>query len=201
VTHSNRCSPYQSVEEEREARTQAATQQARLLNANWPVLLRRLSPIPDIRNPKKIKHKLTTLMRYGILAFVFQYASRGQANGEMTRPMFEQDLLALFPALETLPHADTLFRLLTKIDVDQIEQAQIDLVNRLIGKKKFAPYRTNNCYPIAMDGTQKIAFSTLCSEELQQRKLKSTQDSAASDPNTSITSMCWRPTLASKTGW
>ena len=60
-------------------------------------------------------------MLYGILAFVFQYTSRRQANAEMTRPMFEQNLRALFPELETLPHADTLFRLLSKIDVDQIE--------------------------------------------------------------------------------
>ena len=82
-------------------------------------------------------------MLYGILAFVFQYTSRRQANGEMTRPMFEQNLRCLFPELETRPHADTLFRLLSKIDVDQIEQAQIDLVNQLIRKKKFAPYRIN----------------------------------------------------------
>ena len=182
MTPSNRCSPYQSVDEEREARTQAATQQACLLNANWPVLLRRLRQIPDIRNPKKTKHKLTTLMLYGILAFVFQYTSRRQANGEMTRPMFEQNLRGLFPELETLPHADTLFRLLSQIDVDQIEQAQIELVNQLIRKKKFAPYRINNCYPIAIDGTQQIAFSTLWTDELQQRKLRATQHSQASDP-------------------
>ena len=73
-------------------------------------------------------------------------------------------------------------RLLRKIDVAQIEQAQIERVNQLIGKKKFAPYRINNCYPIAMDGTQKIAFSTLCSDELRQRKRTSTQNSEASDP-------------------
>lgn len=121
-------------------------------------------------------------MLYGILAFVFQYTSRRQANGEMTRPMFEQNLRCLFPELETRPHADTLFRLLSKIDVDQIEQAQIDLVNQLIRKKKFAPYRINNGYPIAMDGTQKIAFSTLWTDELQQRKLKSTQGSEHSNP-------------------
>ena len=86
-------------------------------------------------------------MLYGILVFVLHYPSRRQANGEMTHPMFEQNLRLLFPDLNTLPHADTLFRLLSKIDVDQIEQAQIDLVNQLIRKKKFAPYRINNAYP------------------------------------------------------
>ena len=182
ATPSNRCSPYQSIDQEREARTQATTEQARLLNANWPVLLRRLRQIPDIRHPKKTKHKLTTLMLYGILVFVLQYTSRRQANGEMSRPMFEQNLRSLFPELDTLPHADTLFRLLSTIDVDQIEQAQIDLVNQLVRKEKFTPYRINNCYPIAIDGTQKIAFATLWTDQLQQRKLKPTQGSEQRDP-------------------
>jgi hypothetical protein len=94
-------------------------------------------------------------MLYGVLAFVFHYGSRRQVNGEMTHPMFKENLLHLFPELEELPHADTLYRLLSKIDVNQIEQAQIDLVNQLIRKKKFHPYRINNSYPIAIDGTQK----------------------------------------------
>lgn len=37
-----------------------------------PILLNRLSKITDPRNPKKIKHKLTVLMIYGILTFVLQ---------------------------------------------------------------------------------------------------------------------------------
>ena len=60
-----------------------------------PVLLKRLSKIPDPRNPKKTKHKLTVLMRYGILTFVFQYGSRRAAHSELTRPMFEQNLRLL----------------------------------------------------------------------------------------------------------
>jgi len=112
-------------------------------------------------------------MLYGVLIFVLQYSSRRQANEEITNPMFEQNLRLLFPELETLPHSDTLFRLLSKIDDDQIEQANIDLVNKLIRNKKFIPYRINNCYPVAIDGTQKLAFSTLWSEELQQRKINS----------------------------
>ena len=55
-------------------------------------------------------------MLYGVLIFVLQYTSRRQANEEITNPMFEQNLRLLFPELETLPHADTLFRLLSKID-------------------------------------------------------------------------------------
>ena len=135
-----------------------------------PILLKRFSKISDPRNPKKIKYKLTVLMIYGILAFVFQCSSRREANREITRPMFEKNLRLLFPEIDTLPHSDTLFRLLSKIDVGQIEQAHINLINKLIEKKKFRRFLINNCYPIAMDGSQKIAFNELWDENLSQRK-------------------------------
>jgi len=136
-----------------------------------PVLLGRLRKIPDPRNPKKTKHQLTVLMLYGILVFVFQYGSRRAANREITRAMFEHNLRLLFPQLDTLPHADTLFRLLSRIDVAGIEQAHIALVHHLIRNKKFTRYLINNCYPIGIDGTQKIAFSTLWDEHLLQRRI------------------------------
>lgn len=121
-------------------------------------------------------------MLYGVLIFVLQYTSRRHANEEITNPMFEQNLRLLFPELESIPHADTLFRLLSKIDVDQIAQAHIDLIDKLIRNKKFIPYRINNCYPVAIDGTQKLAFSTLWSEELQQRKIRSKTQSEEEEP-------------------
>ena len=74
-----------------------------------------------------------------------------------------------FPELETLPHADTLFRLLRDIDVSGIEQAQVELIQRLIRAKKFRRYLINNCYPIAIDGSQKFVRDTLWDENLLQR--------------------------------
>ncbi|MCP5016841.1 MAG: DDE transposase family protein, partial [Ketobacter sp.] len=53
----------------------------------------------------------------------------------------------------------------------QIEAAHVELVNRLIRNKKFTRYLINNCYPIAIDGSQKIAFSTLWDEHLLQRRI------------------------------
>lgn len=132
-----------------------------------------------MRNPKKIKQSMTCLMLYGILIFVLQFSSRREANAEITRPMFEENLRLLFPELETLPHADTLFRLLCKIDVSQIEAAHIDLVQRLIRKKKFAKYLINHCYPIAIDGTQKVGNCSLWSDSLQQKRVS---DKDSEDP-------------------
>jgi len=180
-TPSNSKSPYESEQEETTARCEAVSGMVWIMRQQLPALLKRLQKIPDPRNPNKTKYKITLLMIYGILVFVFHYSSRRAANKEITRPVFENNLHLLFPQLETLPHADTLFRLLCHIDVSQIEQAHVELVNRLIRGKKFNRYLINNCYPIAIDGSQKIAFSTLWDEHLLQRKSGGTVDPDSGD--------------------
>ena len=64
-------------------------------------------------------------------------------------------------------------RLLSGIDVDRIEAAQIELVRSLIRDKKFQPYLIEGCYPIAIDGTQKLVSKILWSEEWQEREVGS----------------------------
>lgn len=167
----NRKSQYESVEEEQEARQEATTEQVRVFRAKLPVLLKRLCKIADPRNPKKIKYKHTLLMIYGILTFVFQMASRREANREMTRPMFMENLKLLFPELQDLPHNDTLMRLLARIDVSEIECTLVQLVRKLIRSKKFIRYLVDNRYPIAIDGTQKCVRDVLWSEECLEREV------------------------------
>lgn len=168
----NRKCAYKSVREEQQARQSATTEQVRVFRAKLPVLLRRLNKIKDPRNPKKIKHHHSLLMIYGILTFVFQMASRREANREMTRPVFIENLKCLFPELEDLPHNDTLMRLLARIDVGEIESALIELVRQLIRKKKFARYLVDSCYPIAIDGTQKSVRDVVWSEQCLEREVK-----------------------------
>ena len=69
-TSSNATGLYKTVAEETAARTQALTEQVQLLKAQLPLLLSRLNQIPDPGNPKKLKHKLTHLLLYGLLMFV-----------------------------------------------------------------------------------------------------------------------------------
>ncbi len=173
----NRKCDFKSTEEERAARVDAVGQQLRVFRSQWPHLLKRLSRIPDPRNAKKVKYRLTLLMIYGILSFVFQMASRREANREMTRPMFMENLNRLFPELKELPHHDTLMRLLSKIEVNQIEGCHIDLVREMIRKKKFSRYLIQSCYPVAIDGTQKFALDVLWSEECLGREVKRGDDS------------------------
>ncbi len=175
-SQSNRTCPYQTQEEERAARVDAVSQQVKVYRAMLPILLKRLSKISDPRNPRKLRHKLTVLMIYGILCFAFQMSSRREANREMTRPMFEENLRGLFPDLEELPHADTLARLLARIDVTQIEQAHLDMIHHLIRNKKFRSYLIRGCYPVAVDGTQKLSRSTLWAAECLERKIGSKKE-------------------------
>lgn len=142
------------------------------MKSQLPILLRQLAEIDDPRNPKKCKHKMTILMIYGILTFVFQMSSRREANREMTRPMFIQNLKIYFSEIDDLPHNDTLMRLLSKIEVDEIESAYIELIRCFIKKKKFRSYLIDKCYPIAIDGTQKFVRDEIWSEECLERKVK-----------------------------
>ena len=173
---SNRTCPYQNEEEERAGRLEAVSQQVKVYRSMLPVLLKRLSKIPDPRNPRKVRHKLTVLMIYGILCFAFQMSSRREANREMTRPMFEANLRKLFPDLEELPHNDTLARLLSRIEVDEIEQAHLDMIGQLIRGKKFGRYLIAGCYPMAIDGTQKFTRAECWDEECLERKVRSKKD-------------------------
>jgi hypothetical protein len=175
---SNRKCPYQNEEEERAARVEAVSQQVKVYRAMLPVLLKRLSKIDDPRNPRKLRHKLTVLLLYGILCFAFQMSSRREANREMTRPVFEANLRRLFPDLEELPHHDTLARLLARIEVKEIEQAHLDLIQKLIRGKKFKRYLIAGCYPMAIDGTQKFTRAECWDAECLERKIRSKKDEA-----------------------
>ncbi len=153
----NRLSPYQSVAEEQAAREEAVAAQIAVYRHLLPGLLKKLAKIPDPRQPKKIKHQLTVVLIYGLLMGVFQMASRREANAEMSQPVFLSTLQPLFPELETLPHADTWNRVLARLDVKPLEETHMALVKRLIRHQKFHRYLIEQRYPIAIDGTEKLA--------------------------------------------
>ena len=170
-TAANHLSRYESKEDEQRQREQTVIEQVAVLRRLLPAVLNRLAKIPDPRQPKKIKHKLTVLMLYGILSFVLQMASRREANREMSRPVFKENLMLLFPELETIAHQDTLMRLLDRIDVEQIQQAQIALVRSLIRNRKFQKLLVAGHYLIAIDGTQKFCSYTLWDEHYLEREV------------------------------
>lgn len=122
-TASNATCEMHTVEEEQTVRVMAVVEQVVVMRTLLPVLLHNLRGIEDPRQSAEVKHQLSALLLYGILLFVFQMASRREANRTMTRPQFLENLKLLFPEIEELPHHDTLARVLARIDVEQIQEA------------------------------------------------------------------------------
>lgn len=151
----NRINMAESPEAELEDRQDTVERATVVYRQMLPSLLKKLSRIKDPRNPNKITHKMTVLLLYGMLMFVYQTGSRRETNRTMSRIMFE-NLKAMFPELETLPHADTLARLLAVIDVSEIQECMAELLKDLIKRKKFKNYLLKKNYLIAIDGTQKF---------------------------------------------
>lgn len=172
----NRNCRWKTPEVETTARQEATENTLHAFRRVLPGLLCDLAKIPDPRNSLKVKHKLTVLLLYGILAFVFQFTSRREAGKEMSRPVFIQNLQALFPELATLPHQDTLCRLLERIEVDEIEEAHLRMFARLVRQKKFKNYLVNKRYLVAVDGTQKYVTGEQWAEEQLHRAVKEQDD-------------------------
>ena len=172
ATIANGKSEFNTVDEERQARQEATEAQLKVYRAVLPRLLKRFDKIGDPRNAKTIRHKLTVLLLYGILAFVYHMASRREANRDMTLPMFRENLRLMFPELESLPHQDTVNRLLARIDINKIEEALLQLIEHFIRGKKFLRYLISHCYPIAVDGTQKVVRDWCWDEECLERQVQ-----------------------------
>jgi hypothetical protein len=95
-------------------------------------------------------------MIFGLFAFVFRLSSRREMNRELTGATINHHLKKIFPELDSIPHADTLARLLERINVGFIEDAHIALIKQLINGKKFKRLLINGCLPITIDGCQKL---------------------------------------------
>jgi hypothetical protein len=166
---SNAICGMETVEEEQAARAMAVVEQVVIMRTLLPVLLRNLRGIEDPRQSAKVKHQLSALLLYGILLFVYQMASRREANRTMTRPQFLQNLKLLFPEVEELPHHDTLARVLARVDVEQIQEALIELLRTVLRRKKLRRFLMDGWLRIAVDGTQKLAREVCVNDHLLER--------------------------------
>lgn len=161
----NRKSSYATVEAEREFRSDVVSAQISAWRKLLPPLLLKFSRIKDPRKANSVKHKLVTLMIFGLLAFVFRLSSRREMNRELTGAMINSNMRKIFPDLDSIPHADTLARLLQNINPKDIESAHVELIRSLINQKKFSKLLINGCLPISIDGTQKLYRDALLNDE------------------------------------
>lgn len=151
----NRVSGFSTPEEELEDRQETVEKAVMVYYRMLSDLLPKLSRIKDPRKPGLTKHKIQVLLFYGILMSMYQIGSRRNANRIMSRPVFFDNLKAMFPEFDTMPHADTVARLLEKLDATEIMECMVGLLKDLIRSKKFKNFMHKKGYLIAVDGTQK----------------------------------------------
>lgn len=155
----NRKSAYIKSDQERADRQAALEAQLPVWRTQLPALLEKFSRLPDPRRPGSIRHKLTVLLTFGLFLFVFAYASRRQANRELARPSFWELFSEVFPEIETIPHMDTVNRLLKKIDPVQLEEVLLQTIRRLLRQGRLRALLVDKQYVVAIDGTKKLARS------------------------------------------
>jgi hypothetical protein len=104
-------------------------------------------------------------MMFGLFAFILRLNLRREINRELTGPLVQQQLKALFPVIDSIPHADTLARYLQRLDTQKIEALHIELIKGLIKNKKFKHMLIEGCLPITIDGAQKLYRQGLLEDE------------------------------------
>ena len=125
----------------------------RLLRMLLPGIITKLSTIEDPRRASMCDHTMATLILYGIIIFLSHMPSRRAANRELGGESSFSMLRDIVPELESMPHADTLARLLEKIDVDKMEECYSDLLRQFMKSDCFRKINPGKCL-IAIDGTQ-----------------------------------------------
>ncbi len=163
TTLPNRKSSYQTVEEERQARQRAVEAQLKAWRALLPGILERFARIKDPRRPGSVRHKLSVLMIFGMVLFAYQCASRREANRELSRPGVLEALRSVFPDLDSVPHMDTLARLLEELPAEKIEEVLGETVRQLL--RKLRALRVDKRYVVAIDGTRKFTRDIPFAEE------------------------------------
>lgn len=171
LANNAKCST-QTIAEELDRREDVVSAQIQPWLAILPLIIRQFSKIPDYRNPKKIKHKVTVLMLYGLFSFVFQFTSRREANRELSQPQFYDMLHSIFPEFDSIPHVDTVYRFLKEINPIEIEKISIAHFKKLIKNKKFNNYLINRGYPVSIDGMQKLVRKHFIAEPWLERTTK-----------------------------
>ena len=177
-TTPNKQSQEKTIEEEIAVAVDVTVAQVNFLRKQLPVILNTLRKIEDPRQGKKIKHKLSTLMLYGIIAFVHQISSRRELNRKLSNPSISSILQSFFPELESIPHQDTLNRVLSKLgeNIDKIELALASLIKRWMRKKKFTRFLIDNYFDIAFDGTQKTTRNNSINDKWSERTINGGTD-------------------------
>jgi hypothetical protein len=128
----------------------------RLLLFLLPGILAELSSLDEVRDQNKIRHSLPALMLYGILTFLCHTSSRRAANREVGGSQLYELMEKLVPNFQSIPHADTLARLLERIDANELETKYEGFIEGFIKSSQCSKLNPGR-FLVAIDGTQKFS--------------------------------------------
>lgn len=168
----NRKSLYETSEEEAAAQQKAFEAQIDAWRPMLPEILAKFARIKDPRRPGSVRHKLTVVLFFGMLLFVCQCASRREANKQLTDPSVLAKIRTVFPEIDSIPHYDTVERLLEEVPPEEIEAILGHIIHKLIKNKKLQSLMQNKGYIVAIDGTEKHTGNLIFDNKALSRKKK-----------------------------
>jgi hypothetical protein len=128
----------------------------RLLRFILPGILVLASRLNDPRNEFKVVHPLPFLMLYGILMFLSRTPSRRAANRELGGSKAAGIMEWLFGEFETLPHADTLARLLGDVQDNYLEEQYEELIRTFVKSDALRAINPGR-FIVLIDGAHKFS--------------------------------------------
>ena len=149
--------PYRTLDEEQVAREAAVEAQLQVWRRHLPGLFKKVTRIPDLRRPGSVRHQITVVLFYGLLLFVFQYASRREANRNATGPTLLAAIQEVFPDIASVPHFDTVERVVRTIAVETWDAVLRDRITTLLRKHGVQQYLVQHQWVVAVDGSEKFA--------------------------------------------
>jgi hypothetical protein len=120
-----------------------------------------LSEVADNRNQDMIIYKRETILWVGLLLFILKCGARQQIRNEMRTEEFCNNVKHLSGQydIEQVLHDDCLVYFLGKSKLEDLEQLQVKMMQRLIRNKLFDRYRLPGGYlTIAVDGVHVHTF-------------------------------------------
>jgi hypothetical protein len=126
----------------------------------FPLLAGWLDEVGDPRQPGQVVFPLKVLLLVGVLMFLSHAGSRNHFNDNVRDALEMAKTLArlLGCELDTLPHLDTLEKVLRSIQPDDLENLLAQMIRRLIRMKALDDWRVDGRFPLAVDGTGLYVF-------------------------------------------
>jgi hypothetical protein len=127
----------------------------------FPLLAVWLGEVRDPRQSGRAVFPIKVLLLLGTLMFLAHTGSRNHFNDNVRDALEMARSLAriLGCELESLPHLDTLEKVLRRVDPDTLETVLAQMIRRLIRMKALDDWRVGGQFLLAIDGTGLYSFA------------------------------------------